>query len=176
MSNQTDKVLLGCVGAPYGIKGWMKITTYTDLPESIFDYSSWLVESKGQWAEMKVAEWRRHGKGVVARFADVDDRDDAVRLTGCKIAVKPEQLAELDENDFYWRELIGMEVKNIKGYHFGHVDGLMETGSNDVLQVKANARDGFGKKERLIPLVDGQVIININRETRVIEVDWDPDF
>ena len=69
-----------------------------------------------------------------------------------------------------------MEVKNTKGYHFGHVDALMETGSNDVLQVKANARDGFGKKERLIPLVDGQVIIKIDRENRLIEVDWDPDF
>ncbi|NRA71395.1 MAG: ribosome maturation factor RimM [Gammaproteobacteria bacterium] len=176
MSNSTENVLLGCIGAPYGIKGWMKITTYTESPESIFDYSPWLLEVAGKWCEVEVAEWRTHGKGVVARFADSDDRNEAVRLTGCKIAIKNEQLQTLDDNDFYWRELIGMEVKNTKGYHFGHVDALMETGSNDVLQVKANIRDAFGKKERLIPLVDGQVVININRETRLIEVDWDPDF
>ena len=176
MSNQAENVLLGCVGAPYGVKGWMKITTYTDLPESIFDYSSWLVEVNGEWTSMEVAQWRSHGKGVVARFAGFDDRDDAVRLNGCKITVKQDQLAELDDDDFYWRDLIGMEVKNLKGYHFGHVDALMETGSNDVLQVKANVRDGFGKKERLIPFVIEQVVKNVDREARIIEVDWEPDF
>lgn len=176
MSNSSENVLLGCIGAPYGIKGWMKITTYTDSPESIFEYSPWLLEVAGEWREIEVAEWRSHGKGVVARLHESNGRDDAVRFTGCKIAVKAEQLEELDENNFYWRELIGMEVKNTKGYSMGHVDALMETGSNDVLQVKANIRDAFGKKERLIPLVDGDVIIKIDRETRVIEVDWDPDF
>ncbi len=176
MSNQTENVLLGCVGAPYGIKGWMKITTYTDAPQSIFDYSPWLIKVAGKLVEVKVAQWRAHGKGVVCRFEEVEDRDDAARHTGCEIFVKEEQLEALGENDFYWRELIGMEVKNVKGYHFGHVDALMETGSNDVLQVKANARDGFGKKERLIPLVDGDVIKNIDRDARLIEVDWDPDF
>jgi len=176
MSNQTDNVLLGCVGAPYGIKGWMKITTYTETPENIFDYNPWLVKVAGKLVELEVAQWRTHGKGVVCRFEGMDDRDDAARHTGCEISVKAEQLEALGDNDFYWRELIGMEVKNIKGYHFGHVDALMETGSNDVLQVKANARDGFGKKERLIPLVDGEVVKNIDREARLIEVDWDPDF
>jgi len=176
MSNQTDNVLLGCVGAPYGIKGWMKITTYTDTPASIFDHSPWLVKVGGKLVEMEVAQWRTHGKGVVCRFDGMDDRDDAVRHTGCEISVKADQLEELGDDDFYWRELIGMEVKNTKGYHFGHVDALMETGSNDVLQVKANARDGFGKTERLIPLVDGDVIKSIDRDTRLIEVDWDPDF
>jgi 16S rRNA processing protein RimM len=176
MSNQTDNVLLGCVGAPYGIKGWMKITTYTESAESIFDYSPWLLEVNGKFQSIEVAQWRTHGKGVVCRFEGIDDRDDAARHTGGNIFIKAEQLEALSDNDFYWRELIGMEVKNVKGYHFGHVDALMETGSNDVLQVKANARDGFGKKERLIPLVDGDVIKHINRENRVIEVDWDPDF
>lgn len=176
MSNQADKVLLGCIGAPYGIKGWMKITTYTDSPESIFDYSPWLLEVQGKWREVEVAQWRSHGKGVVARLAEIEDRDDAVRYTGCKIAVNQEQLQALGDNEFYWRELIGMDVKNIKGYHFGLVDSLMETGSNDVLVVKANARDAFGKKERLIPLVDEQVIIKIDREAGLIEVDWEPDF
>ena len=176
MSNQTDNVLLGCVGAPYGIKGWVKITTYTETPENIFNYSPWQLSAGGKVTTVEVAQWRTHGKGVVARFTDIEDRDDAARLTGCEILVKEEQLEDLGDDDFYWRELIGMEVKNVKGYHFGHVDALMETGSNDVLQVKANARDGFGKKERLIPLVDGDVVKNIDRENRLIEVDWEPDF
>jgi len=176
VSNQTENVLLGCIGAPYGIKGWVKITTYTETPQSIFDYSPWLLNVNGKETTVEIAQWRTHGKGVVARFTDINDRDDAARLTGSEIHVKEAQLESLGDDDFYWRELIGMEVKNIKGYHFGHVDALMETGSNDVLQVKANVRDGFGKKERLIPLVDGEVIKNIDRQARLIEVDWDPDF
>ena len=176
MSNSSENILLGCIGAPYGIKGWVKITTYTDTPENIFEYTPWLLEVAGEWREVEVEQWRPHGKVVVAKLAESNDRDGAVRLTSCKIAVRPDQLTDLGDNDFYWRELIGMEVKNTKGYHFGHVDALMETGSNDVLQVKANIRDAFGKNERLIPLVDGEVIINIDRENRLIEVDWDPDF
>jgi len=176
VSNQTGNVLLGCIGAPYGIKGWVKITTYTETPQSIFDYTPWLLNVNGKETKVEIAQWRTHGKGVVARFTDIDDRDDAARLTGSEIQVTEAQLESLGDDDFYWRELIGMEVKNIKGYHFGHVDALMETGSNDVLQVKANIRDGFGKKERLIPLVDGEVVKSIDREARLIEVDWDPDF
>lgn len=176
MSNSAEFVLLGAVGAPYGIKGWMKITTYTDLPENIFDYSPWQVEFQGQWRTMEIIEWRRHNKGVVARFSDSESRDDAQRFTGCKIGVPAEQLPQLDDDEFYWRELIEMRVVNSKGYDLGVVTDLMETGSNDVLVVKANARDAFGKKERLIPLVDGDVIINVDRDAKSIEVDWEPDF
>lgn len=176
MSKPSDFVLLGCVGAPYGIKGWMKITTYTDLPENIFDYSPWKVEIQGEWREVEVAEWRRHNKGVVARFADSEQRDDAQRLTGCKIGVAADQLPTLEEDEFYWRELIGMKVINVGGYDLGEVIDLMETGSNDVLVVKANVRDAFGKKERLIPMVEESVIKNVDRDIRTITVDWQPDF
>lgn len=82
----------------------------------------------------------------------------------------------LPEDEFYWRDLIGCEVVNTKGYKMGKVDQIVETGSNDVLLVKANAKDGFGKTERMIPFVTEQFILEVNLAEKQILVDWDPDF
>jgi 16S rRNA processing protein RimM len=69
-----------------------------------------------------------------------------------------------------------MTVVTTKGYNLGHVDDLMETGSNDVLVVKANKKDAFGQSERLIPFLTESVVIEVNQEEREITVDWDPAF
>ena len=85
-------------------------------------------------------------------------------------------MPELPEGEFYWRDLIGMKVVTTKGYDLGEVTDIMETGANDVLVVKANRNDGFGKKERLIPYLFDQVIDSICKKTKQINVDWDPGF
>lgn len=97
-------------------------------------------------------------------------------LTNFEISVNAASLPELSEDEFYWRELFGMQVVTTKGYNLGEVTDMLETGSNDVLVVKANLKDAFGKKERLIPFLEEQVIINVDRDAQRIEVDWDPGF
>ncbi|KAA1461413.1 ribosome maturation factor RimM, partial [Enterobacter hormaechei] len=87
-----------------------------------------------------------------------------------------EQLPELDTGDYYWKDLIGCQVISTAGYNLGTVNDMMETGSNDVMVVKANLKDAFGVKERLIPFLDGQVIKKVDLATKTIEVDWDPGF
>lgn len=175
MSN-SQKVVLGKVGAPYGIKGWLKLTPYTDNPEGIFDYDSLLVQLSGQWQELNVAQWRRHNSGLVFKFDAVDDRDQAQQYVNAEIAVLEEHLPELDEDEFYWRELIGLEVKSESGYQMGQVTDLLETGSNDCLVVKAKPNDAFGKTERLIPFIAEQVIKEVDQSSKTIVVDWDPGF
>ncbi|EDQ00600.1 ribosome maturation factor RimM [Shewanella benthica] len=176
MSSKQEPVVLGKLGSSHGIKGWLKITTYTDSVEGIFDYSPWLIKEQGEWREVKVLQWRFQGKAVVASLEGVETRDQAQILTNCEIAVTPQQMKTLPEDEFYWRDLIGCEVVNTKGYNMGKVQEIVETGSNDVLLVKANAKDGFGKAERMIPFVTEQFIIEVNLAEKQITVDWDPDF
>lgn len=175
-SKNEENILVGKIGASYGIKGWFKINTYTDVPEGIFDYSPWRVTLNGNDHIVKVAEWRRHNKGLIAKFDGVDSRDDAEAWLHGEIFVSADQLPELSEDEFYWRDLKGMSVKTDKGYDLGKVSDLMETGSNDVLVVDANPTDAFGKTERLIPYLQESVILSVSKEDNTITVDWDPGF
>lgn len=176
MSKQDEKIVVGKFGASYGIRGWLKVFSYTDDAESIFDYSPWFVNHKGEWVEYKVESWKRHNKGMVAKLQGLDVREDANLMTNFEIAIDPASLPELSEDEFYWRELFGMQVVTTQGYNLGDVVDMLETGSNDVLVVKANLKDAFGQKERLIPFLEEQVIKNIDRTAQRIEVDWDPAF
>ncbi|WP_113906405.1 ribosome maturation factor RimM [Aliidiomarina celeris] len=172
----TERVILGTIGAVYGIKGWLRINAYTEEASGIFDYAPWYIGKGESWQPAEVSQWRWHNKGLVAKFANVDDRDAAALLTGMEIAVPAHLLPELDENEFYWRDLQGLRVVNTEGYDMGVVDHLLATVANDVLVVTANAKDAFGKRERLIPFIQSQYVVAVDREAGVITVDWPADF
>jgi 16S rRNA processing protein RimM len=171
-----NTLVLGKLGAVYGIKGWLKIHSFTEDPEAIFDYSPWSLNLGGKLQTVSVTEWRRHNNGLIAKFDGVNDRDQAQAYVSAEVTVDSDSLPDLPEGEFYWKDLIGMSVVTNKGYDLGAVSDMMETGSNDVLVVKANTKDAFGKKERLIPFIEDQVIINVDVELKQIEVDWDPGF
>ncbi|MFT5164577.1 MAG: 16S rRNA processing protein RimM [Alteromonadaceae bacterium] len=173
---QSEKVILGKVGAPYGIKGWLKLTAYTDDPEGIFNYKTLLIQMDGQWKQHTVADWRRHNNGVVFRFANIEDRNGAQGFTNAEVAVLAEDLPDLPDEEFYWRDLIGLNVVNQSGYQMGQVSDILETGANDVLVIKAKPNDAFNQTERLIPFLLEQVVKEVNQQDKVILVDWDPGF
>ncbi len=174
--NGKDLVVLGKFGAVYGINGWLKVNSYTDIPEGIFDYTPWQIQLQGNWRQVQITGKKRHGNGLIVKLADVADRDQAQLYVNADIAVERSALPQLAEGDFYWRDLMGMAVVNEAGYHLGEVVDMMETGSNDVLVVKANKSDAFGKTERLLPFLTDSVIKEVNNAERRILVDWDPDF
>jgi 16S rRNA processing protein RimM len=174
MSQASDTVVIGKIGAPYGVKGWVKITTYTDEIEGVFNYSPWLLGADEK--EYTVDHWRTHNKGVVAKLVGVETRDDAESIKNLDISIKAEQLPQLAEDEFYWRELVGMKVVTEKGYDLGVVKELFETGANDVMLVRANPNDGFGQKERMLPFLFEQVVKQVDKQGRTITVDWDPGF
>ena len=175
MSVQAEPIEIGKFGAVYGIKGWLKVHSYTDDPESIFQYKPLLMKSNGAFQEVTITEWKRHNKGFVAKVAGYDVREEVQALVGLDLLVDPSGLPEL-ETDYYWRDLVGCQVNTDKGYHLGVVTDLMETGSKDVLVVKANSNDAFGQKERLIPFIEEQVILNVDITGQLITVNWEPDF
>jgi 16S rRNA processing protein RimM len=175
VSEKAKPIEMGKFGAVYGIKGWIKVHSYTDNAESIFGFKPLLMESKGQFQEVEIADWKRHGTGFIAKIVGFDVREEAQALVGLALFVDPCHLPVL-EDDFYWRDLIGCQVRTDKAYDLGVVTEIMETGSNDVLVVKANSKDAFGQKERLIPFIEQQVISSVDITNKLIEVNWEPDF
>lgn len=176
MSLASDTLVIGTIGAPYGVKGWVKITSHTHDLDGVFAYTPWLLGQVEEGNEYVVDQWRTHNKGLVAKLVGVEDRDDAERIKNLEISIKAEMLPELDDNDVYWRELVGMQVVTSKGYNLGVIKELFETGANDVLLVKANLNDAFGQKERMVPYLLDQVIKQVDRQAKTVTVDWDPAF
>ena len=174
--SKEQQVTLGKVGAVYGIKGWLKIHSFTDDVEAILDYFPWSLKLGNKTQSVEITDWRKHSNGLIAKVAGIDDRDQAQALVGSEILVSEAALPELPEGEFYWRDLIGMSVVTTQGYDLGTVTEMMETGANDVLVVKANPNDGFSKKERLVPYLLEQVVISVSLENKQICVDWDPGF
>jgi len=160
---------VGRISGVYGVRGWVRIYSYTRPRENILGYSPWYLKGAGGWQPRPLAEGRRHGKGVVARLAGCDDRDQASRLIGTEIAIRREQLPEPEPGQYYWNDLLGLRVVNRAGETLGVVDHLIETGANDVLVVE-------GERERLIPFVMDRVILSVDLDAGEIRVDWDADF
>ncbi|MDF2177134.1 ribosome maturation factor RimM [Aliiglaciecola sp. CAU 1673] len=176
MSKASDTLVVGKVGAPYGVKGWVKITSYTDYPAGIFDYKPWLIRQGDSLKELQVDLWREQGKSLIAKLVGVEDRDAADRLKNLEICIIADQLPPLEEGDYYWRDLVGLKVVTEKGYDLGTIRELFETGSNDVLVVKANVNDAFGQKERMLPFLMEQVVKKVDLAAKTMVVDWDPEF
>lgn len=162
-------VILGQVSGLFGVKGWLKIFSYTDPRENILQYAPWFVRTAEGWREVALAEGQRHGKTLIARFEGCSDRDGAAVWVGHDIAVHRDQLPALGQDEYYWSDLEGLEVQTTAGVRLGKVAHLIETGANDVLVVR-------GDRERLIPYVRPDVVVDIDLHAGVLRVDWDPDF
>jgi 16S rRNA processing protein RimM len=159
---------LGKIVGLFGVRGWVKVYSYTRPPEAILQYPRWRVRHTGGWREHRLEEGRVHGKQVVARLAGYTDRNRAAELIGAEVALALSELPRTRPGEYYWAELIGLEVVDRQGVPLGRVEGLMETGANDVLVVR-------GERERLIPFIR-DVILEVDLERQRISVDWDPDF
>jgi 16S rRNA processing protein RimM len=176
MSSASDTIIVGKIGAPYGVKGWVKINSFTQVATDIFDYAPWQLNGNGSSnQEIKIDQWRQQGKNLVAKLVGIETRDDAEQIKNAEISVPTSVLPELDD-DFYWKDLIGMQVVTDKGYDLGTVKDMFETGANDVMLVKAKNNDAFGQKERLLPFLHDQVVLNVDKQAKSITVDWDPGF
>lgn len=160
-----NRIVLGRILGVYGVRGWLKIFSETSPLENIFSYSPWLIEGE----EHQVVVWRKHGKGLVAQLQGYDDREQARTLTGTLISIRRDQLPPPSSDEFYWIDLQGLRVETREGASLGQVSHLIETGANDVLVVR-------GERERLLPFVWGQFVLDVDFEAGRLLVDWDPEF
>ena len=164
----TQPVVLGRISGLFGVRGWVKVYSYTEPREAVLNYGRWLLSVSDGWREATVAEGQRHGKTVIARIDGYVDRDQAAELVGAEIAVPRDALPETGEDRFYWSDLEGLRVVHRDGTELGTVAYLLETGANDVMVVQ-------GEQERLIPFVMGKVILGVDLADGRIDVDWEWD-
>lgn len=165
----TEYVELGRISGLHGVRGWVKVFSHTQPRENILKYSPWYLEIDGRWVPFELKAGRRQGSTVVAHLEGCADRDAAARLLEHRIAVRSEQLPPAGEGEYYWADLIGLQVLTTDGVELGTVSALMETGANDVLVVS-------GDRERLIPYTPGHAVQGVDLAAGVITVEWDPEF
>jgi len=135
--------------------------------EAILQYQPWLLGEDRK--PVTIVDGRKQGKGIAALLPGFENREQAVSLVGLQLFVRREQLPETDEDEYYWSDLEGLEVKTTHGELLGRVERLMETGAHDVLVIRGN-------REHLVPFIQGQYVTRVDLEDGTIEVDWDPEF
>jgi 16S rRNA processing protein RimM len=164
----TEPVILGRISGLFGVRGWVRVFSYTEPREAILQYKGLLLGRNGDWQSVKVAEGQRHGKSVILRLEGFDDRDRAVGLIGTEIGADRSELPEPEDGHFYWSDLAGLKVVHRDGTELGNVKDILETGAHDVMVVE-------GEQERLIPFVIDEVVLSVDLDERLISVDWEWD-
>lgn len=168
MDQRNDKICVGHITGVQGLKGWVKVFSNTDPRENIVYFTPWMIET-GSGIKTLDVHGRLQGRIVLAKLAGVETREDAAEYIGDKIYIWPDQLPALGEDEYYWSDLIGMEVESIQAEALGRVDDMLETGANDVMVIK-------GDRERLIPFVIDDIVREVDLNRRRIIVDWRPDY
>lgn len=167
-----SEIIVGRFGAPHGVRGAIKLYAFGQSAKKIANYKPWLIKNEqGLWQELNITSCEAKPNFLLVTLKDTDSREKAQRFTNKEVAVYAHVLPKLPKGEYYWEELIGLNVENQAAVAFGEVTSLFATGANDVLVVK----DDKGN-ERLIPFVVGEHVIEIDEENRLIKVEWDEDF
>lgn len=170
MQENEAPILVGRVGGVYGVRGWLKIDSYTRPKENIFTYSPWLVRVDSGWQKVEIEEFQQRGSGrLLVKMVGIDTPEQAREYTGRDIAVVQEQFPALTEGEFYWHDLIGLEVINQDQVNLGKISEIFETGANDVLVVK---KTGDKITKTLIPLVMDVFVKKVDLIAKTMLVEW----
>lgn len=166
MTSSKEWLELGRVGAPYGIKGWVHVQSFTTPPEKLLKYRNWTLAGPGAGAALKVLEGRAQGSGLVARLEGIEDRDRAALLQGSMIRVARSVLPKLRRREFYQADLIGLAVANLEAVELGAVSHFVETPGGDVMVVR-----GASGEEHWVPATKAH-LAKVDLDAGQVVVDW----
>lgn len=161
-------VVMGRVTAPHGVLGWIRVRAFTEAADGLANYPLWWLGGEDGWVSWKVEAVEFHRQGLAAKLEGCDDRNVATGLAKLDVAVPRKSLPENKSGEYYWADLIGLDVLNLQGEALGTVASLIETGANDVLIVD-------GDRERLIPFI-GPVVVEVDLAGGRLMVDWALDY
>lgn len=158
---------LGRLGAPYGIKGWVHVDSYTDPPEGLLKYRAWALRlPSGERITRQVAGGRGHGRGLVAQLEGVASRDGAAALTGAIVEVERAALPPAGEDQYYRADLVGLGVRNLEGTALGTVSHFVDAPAGAVMVTREP-----GGREHWV-LASPKHLRSVDLATRTIVVDW----
>jgi 16S rRNA processing protein RimM len=169
-----DLIVLGKITSVHGVRGEVKIYSFTDPIDNLLDYNPWTLRREGEVKQVELVSGRLQGKVLVAKLKGLDDREVARTFAGFDICVPRALLPDLDDGEFYWHQLEGLKVIDLQGQLLGRLDHLLETGSNDVMVVKP-CPGSLDDRERLLPYTE-QCVQQIDLAAGEMRVDWDADF
>lgn len=166
----SDPIVLGKFGSTYGVRGWIKVYSYTDPVDNLETYSPWQVKFKGAWQTLPIEGKKKHGNILIVKVRGIETPEEVHKYTNCLIGVYPHDLPALAPGEYYWTQLEGLRVLTKAGQELGKIDHLLSTeGANDVMVVI----DDEGR-EHLIPYLKS-VVMAVNLEAKEILVEWDLD-
>ena len=166
-------IIVGRISGVYGVRGWLKVNSYTRPKENIFTYLPLMMQVNNAWQAIDLEETRQGGGGrLLVKMSGVDNPDEASGYIHCDLAVSREQLPPLTEGEFYWHDLIGLDVFNQDEISLGKVKKITETGANDVLVINGA---GDSKASILIPLIMDVYVKQVDLIAKTMHVDWQID-
>ena len=184
-----DAIEVGRILDAWGVKGWLKILPHSTHPEALYSAKSWFLQVPDTkfrpgfnaftgTVSIDVDEAKTHSGSVVAKVTGLDDRNDAEALRGCRIFLPRSSFPSASKDEYYWVDLIGLNVVNREGVALGCVRDLMATGPHSVLCVEYTATQEDGSQaaaERMIPFV-AVYVDAVDIAGKSITVDWQPDY
>lgn len=174
-----DCITVGKIVAVFGIKGWLKLVSYTEPVENMMGYTPlWLERPDGELEKVEFDQYRVQVGQLVAHIAGVDDRDEARAYCHRLVKVEKRCMPPLEPGCYYWHQLVGLKV--FSRHHpqkafLGRIDDLIETGANLVMRV-VPCEGSVDQRERLLPYLKGHYGIQVDLVDGSLLIDWDPDF
>jgi 16S rRNA processing protein RimM len=169
-----DLIVLGKIYSVHGVRGEVKVYSFTDPLDNLLDYPHWTLRRDGEVRQVEVASGRVQAKALVVKIKGLDDREEARGFAGFEICIERSRLPALESGEYYWYQLEGLRVIDQQSRLLGVVDHLLETGANDVLVVRACA-GSLDDRERLLPYI-AQCVQSVDLQVGEMHVDWDADF
>ena len=169
VKERKERVIMGRISGAHGVRGLLRIQPFSEQRDTLLAFGTWMLGNEKGWSEVALSGGHGHGSGLLVKLDGIDDRDRAQELRGSEIALWRAQLPALGLDEYYWSDLQGLAVVSREGIDLGVVERVFATGANDVLVVN-------GERQRLIPFLLDEVVLQVDLQAARIEVDWDPEF
>ena len=161
-------VVLGKIGAAFGVQGWVRITSYTDPPDNILDYETWYLRRAGQWQAVEIEDGRMTAKGVQVKLAGVDTPEQARLQVGIEIGVPRSELPPTAPGEYYWSDLEGLAAFGQNDQPLGRIEEFRATPAGTVVVIR-------GERQHWVPFVKER-IVSVDLDAGRVVLDWDADW
>jgi len=174
VSPPDELIVVGKVLSAHGVRGELKVYSFTEPPANLLDYPNWILRDSRQRLEVKLSDSRAQGKNLLVFLDGFKDRDQAQQLANLEICIPRSELPELNDGEYYWNQLEGLKVIEQNGKLLGRIERMLATGANDVMRVLP-CEGSLDKRERLLPYTV-HCVQRVDLASGELHVQWDADF